>query len=164
MNGTSNTIARTTIREIMSKEVIVVPTHATMAEAAQLLVENDISGAPVVDEVGHCVGVISATDYVQLEQNRESICSDGDFGTVHDLITDQSTGALQVEAHPFGEISRYMSRGVQTIARDATIPEAIQMLNSERINRLIVLDETERPEGVVTSHDLLALVAKCLEG
>ena len=50
------------VKEIMTKDPITVPFDYTVEETAQVLLENKISGVPVVDDSGQLVGVITQTD------------------------------------------------------------------------------------------------------
>ncbi|MBW1732759.1 MAG: CBS domain-containing protein, partial [Deltaproteobacteria bacterium] len=51
-------LTRIKIKEIMTKNPITVPVDFTVAEAAEVLLHNKISGAPVVDHEGKIVGTI----------------------------------------------------------------------------------------------------------
>lgn len=50
------------IETIMSKKVISVPFDYSIDETAELLLENKISGVPVVDNIGNIIGVITQTN------------------------------------------------------------------------------------------------------
>jgi acetoin utilization protein AcuB len=50
------------VKDLMTKDPITVPPDYTAEETAQVLLENKISGAPVVDDNGQVVGVITQTD------------------------------------------------------------------------------------------------------
>ena len=54
----------------MQHEVITIPHDLPFQEAARLLVEEQISGAPVVDGAGRCIGVLSAADIVRGSHGR----------------------------------------------------------------------------------------------
>ena len=56
----------TTVREIMQEDVLTVRPETSVRELTRLLSENGISGVPVVDQGGHVLGVVSATDIVRL--------------------------------------------------------------------------------------------------
>lgn len=55
-------ISEIKIRDIMTKDPITIPIDYTIDEAAQVLLEHKLSGAPVVDHEGQIVGVITQTD------------------------------------------------------------------------------------------------------
>ena len=50
------------VKEIMTKDPISVPPDYTAEETAQVLLDSKISGAPVVDDNGQVVGIITQTD------------------------------------------------------------------------------------------------------
>jgi acetoin utilization protein AcuB len=50
------------VKDIMTKDPIMVPPDYTVEETAQVLLDGKISGAPVVDDNGQVVGTITQTD------------------------------------------------------------------------------------------------------
>jgi acetoin utilization protein AcuB len=55
-------LARIKVRDIMNKNPVTIPVHFTVEEAAEKLLNYGISGAPVVDDRGNVVGVITQAD------------------------------------------------------------------------------------------------------
>jgi acetoin utilization protein AcuB len=55
-------ISKIKVRNIMTKNPIAVSPELTVEETAELLLNNKISGAPVVDDQGEVVGTITQTD------------------------------------------------------------------------------------------------------
>src|SRR5262249_32315515 len=55
---------------LMSHDIVSLPVNMPLREAAQLLINNQISGAPVVNAQGRCVGVLSAFDFLRLAKRR----------------------------------------------------------------------------------------------
>ena len=55
-------ISKIKVKNIMVKNPISVPPDLTVEETAQVLLNNKISGAPVVDDSGQVVGTITQTD------------------------------------------------------------------------------------------------------
>jgi len=55
-------ISKIKVKDIMTKDPITVPFDFTVEEAAEVLMENKISGAPVVDQNGQVVGTITKGD------------------------------------------------------------------------------------------------------
>jgi len=53
-------------KDVMSRHVVYVTKDTPMLEAANLLVINDITGIPVVDEAMHLVGIITERDILDL--------------------------------------------------------------------------------------------------
>lgn len=54
------------ISEIMTRDPITVYTSDTIAEAANLMLENKVSGLPVVEPTGKLVGIITESDIFRL--------------------------------------------------------------------------------------------------
>ena len=50
------------VRDIMTKDPVTVPPDYTVEETAEILLNNKISGVPVVDGEGYVVGIITQTD------------------------------------------------------------------------------------------------------
>jgi len=59
--------------DLMAREVVRLPEEMPMRDAARLLLQNQIAGAPVVDRQGKCVGVLSAFDFLRLSEGRADI-------------------------------------------------------------------------------------------
>ena len=55
-------ISEIKVKDIMTKDPITIPVDETIEEAAELLLDNKLSRAPVVDNDGKLVGVITQTD------------------------------------------------------------------------------------------------------
>ncbi len=55
-------ISNIQIRDIMSKDLVTIPLDYPIDKAARVLLDNRLSGAPVVDNEGQLVGVITQTD------------------------------------------------------------------------------------------------------
>ena len=55
-------VSKIKVRDIMTKDPIMIPDDFTVEETAEILLKNKISGAPVIDSEGHVVGTITQTD------------------------------------------------------------------------------------------------------
>jgi CBS domain-containing protein len=66
MIAPGHTFLELTATDLMARNVVVLPQDTTVREAARVLRQEYISGAPVVDKHGRCVGVLSATDFLRL--------------------------------------------------------------------------------------------------
>ena len=127
------------VADLMTIDPIGVAEDASIEEAQALLASYGISGLPVVDHSGRLVGVISQTD----------LMGDGSI-TMSALVRGNSSG-LRV-----GEL---MSAPAITVTLDATLVEAARMMRDAQIHRLVAIDDEERPIGVLSASDYVALVA-----
>lgn len=55
-------VARLEVGSVMTKNPVTVPPDFTLEETAEILLQNKISGAPVVDDTGKIVGIITKDD------------------------------------------------------------------------------------------------------
>lgn len=148
------------VSDAMTKHVVCVSLHQTMAEAAQVLVENEISGAPVVDEQGRCVGVLSATDFVR---HQRGATTSGESDTESRVVVTRHHEPLFIEEVRNDLVETHMSPAVQSIFHDAFLLDAAQMMCAAHLHRLPVIDEHHRPVGMITSLDLVAAMLKAAE-
>src|SRR4051812_45312239 len=107
-----------TTKDLMSRDVTVIPKEMSLRGAARLLGLTHVTGAPVVDPEGRCVGVLSATDLARWVEcggagcRRHApatppVCSDGQV--------------LAIEALPADAVSCHMSTDLVTATPDAPI-------------------------------------------
>src|SRR5262245_37470948 len=54
--------------DLMSRTLVLVPREMSLAGAARLLSRAQVTGAPVVNAEGACIGVISATDFLSMAE------------------------------------------------------------------------------------------------
>ena len=55
--------------DVVVRDVITVGREDTIADAAKLIAQNDVSALPVVDEEGQLVGIISESDLMSDRQD-----------------------------------------------------------------------------------------------
>ena len=51
--------------QVMTKDCITVTPHTSIEDAAKIMLQNHISGLPVVDDDGTLVGVVSESDFLR---------------------------------------------------------------------------------------------------
>jgi CBS domain-containing protein len=66
MIETARDLLALTAADLMSRNVVELPEHMPLRDAARLLLQNQIGGAPVVDKDGRCVGVLTAIDFLRV--------------------------------------------------------------------------------------------------
>jgi CBS domain-containing protein len=71
MPAKNKTLQQLNAGDLMSADVIRLPEKMPLRDAARMLLQNQIGGAPVVDAKGQCVGVFSAIDFLRLSEMRE---------------------------------------------------------------------------------------------
>jgi len=142
MDPAVNRLLTLKVKDVMTRDVVCVHADQTADEAAARFVRARISGAPVVDAHGVCVGVLSATDYVSPRCPDDSAaCTDGERKSVGDL----------------------MSRGVQSVGPEQTLLTAARLMCIKHLHRLPVLDHESRPVGLLTAMDAVAALVNAID-
>jgi CBS domain-containing protein len=72
MKTTTRTLRALTAADLMSPDVVTLNRRASLRFAARLLRRADVTGAPVVDERGRCVGVLSAVDFLRYAEGESA--------------------------------------------------------------------------------------------
>jgi CBS domain-containing protein len=150
-----------TAADVMSRELVTIPRKMSLHGAAHRLAQSQVSGAPVIDEQGRCVGVLSATDLVRwLDRGDRSARRSGCACT--EVYAPWQM--MEVSELPVDEVERYMTTDLVSVAPDRPLAEVARCMLDARVHRVVVLDEKGRPAGLVTTTDILAAVARGEEG
>jgi CBS domain-containing protein len=145
-----------TAADIMSEQVVMIPREMSLQGAARMLTRAGVSGAPVVDGNGRCIGVLSTTDFMRwVEKDRahadargrgEPICS---AWQIPDVI------------EPTCRVEDFMTRDPVLVAPRTKISVLARMMIDAHIHRVLVVENvTQRPIGIVSSMDILAALAR----
>ncbi len=143
--------------DIMSPDVVMIPREMSLQGAARMLARAGVTGAPVVDVDGRCIGVLSSTDFMHwVEKDRKS-------GKTKET-TEPMCKAWQIPAdsiEPRGRVEDFMTKDPVLVVPNTKIAEMARMMMDAHIHRLIVIDNiSQRPIGIVSSMDVLAAVAR----
>jgi CBS-domain-containing membrane protein len=158
-------IMKLTTKDVMNPHVVSVTDTMHPREVAKIFMEEGITGAPVVDETGHLVGVISQSDLVKYELATEhELTVEAPFcRRPHDDALDPGQG-FQIEELPADTVKDVMAPFLVTVEADTAIREVAARMAKFGIHRLIVVDEDQQLRGIVTSMDVLRWLPEEGEG
>ncbi len=126
-----------TIADIMTTELVTFHPDQNINQAIYTLLEKRISGAPVVDDAGQLVGILSRKDCLRVAFS--SRYHDGWDGQVRD----------------------HMVTGVKTLDASLDIVDAVQFFLDASYRRFPVMRDGELV-GLVSRHDILAALSNNL--
>jgi CBS domain-containing protein len=136
------------VQDLMTTNVLTVPTSAPLKDAAALLASHRISGLPVVDDNRHVLGVLSEGDILFKESGPPERPS-----MLERLLAVPSIGFdPKLAARTVGEA---MSAPALTIGPRRPVTEAATTMIEEGVNRLPVVDDEKHLIGIVTRADLV---------
>jgi len=148
------------VKDVMNPDIMTVADDMTTEELVRFLDEREISGAPVVDSQGHFIGVVSMTDIGRhLSEPAEFVSTHPDF--YRDMVAEMTLeefGERDVEALAV-TVRDVMTPVVHHVAATATVAEAARTMVERHIHRLVVTQDGQ-PVGMITSMDLLRVVAE----
>jgi len=156
MLATTHDLLNLTAADLMSRDVIAIPENMSLKGAARLLRNARISGAPVVDAAGRCIGVLSAGDFVRRVEREDRPAGEPCAG--HGLHSEWEV--IDLETVPVDAVRACMSPDPVTVAPEVSISELARMMLDAHIHRVIVVDADNRPVGIVSSTDLFAAIAR----
>jgi len=150
-------------RDIMQRHVVTVDPETSLLDIHRLFVEEEIHGAPVVDDEGRILGVISAFDLLRaVNEERDTVVSDSSYFRDFLPYSGPDWGASPED---FQErltqrtVSEVMTEGAITVDADASIPEIARTLRSRNVHRVLVV-ERGLLVGIISAMDLMALLEK----
>lgn len=120
--------------EVMSRPVISVHPEDSLEHFMRLVDHHAISATPVIDpEKGQMVGLVSQADVaLRLRSNRRSLAE---------------SQALDV-----------MTPFAFRLLPDKSLQQALEMMVTQSIHRVVLVDDEARPEGILTALDVVRLV------
>lgn len=118
-------IDKVPIQVVMTEKPITIFPDATMPQAAELMVENDISGLPV-ERDGELVGMVTTRDMMRYFSEQDIKATVGDM----------------------------MNRNVLNVHRHHTIGHILEEMNVQGTSRALVYEDNNVPVGIVTRSGL----------
>ena len=140
--------------DVMRHRVVTTTPDATVADAARVMVEQRVSGLPVIDAKGAIVGMVTEGDLLRRAE----------LGTErkrpHWLEFLLGPGRLAGEyAHTHGrKIREVMTEKVVTIDPSTPLESLVELMEKHRIKRIPVV-ERGKIVGIVSRADLLGVLA-----
>jgi len=141
------------VRDVMTTaNVISISKYESVVNVANILAEKNISGLPVVDKENKVLGIITQADIL-------SMVGVGREHTFKDLLK-YMLGEPLHERRVGDHVGDIMTSPALTIRPDASIAEAVRIMDEKRIRRLTVVDEKGELIGILTRADILKAVIK----
>lgn len=126
-----------TAGDIMIPRVISLTVNTYLKDAIRTLLSAKISGAPVVDQDGRLIGIITEEDLIGIV---------GEYG-------------LDFADVPIGQIrslgTSIIVKDVRSVTPDVSLRDIVTTLIIRKVKRLPVIDNNRRVIGVVDRRDVL---------
>jgi len=140
--------------DVMTRTILSAGPETPIAEAIGLMLDNHVSGLPVMDEVGQLVGILTEGDLLRR----------GETGTerhrprwLEILLGPGRLASEYVRTHG-RKVEDIMTREPVSVAPETPLDEIVELMERHRIKRVPVL-EGEKLVGIVSRADFLRALA-----
>jgi CBS domain-containing protein len=155
-----------TARDIMQSSILSIAPNTPLAAVQRMFFEEEIHGAPVVDETGAVLGIVTSMDLVRsgAEQGDDARTRPAAVDYLAEVLEFSPGDWASAEGRLEGYFGGLVAADVMTekpVSVDVTTPVAkvAQALTQNRIHRVLVFDGDQLC-GIVSSSDLVALLAR----
>lgn len=128
------------VQEYMSNKPIQLNADDSLSFVINIFERTHISGAPVVNEQGDYVGVISKTDLVASKLIK-----------LLPRLNEVTAAEIMRPGKPI------------TVSKELPLEQAVDMMLDKQIHRLFVVDETGKIVGVLSSFDVMRAIKRPAE-
>jgi len=139
-----------TVQDVMTSKVNTVGRETPLRDVASLLINNGISGVPVVDAAGEVLGIVSEADFLVKEQGAKAV----HHRRFASLLGETAEARAQMEKLAARTAGEAMTSPAVTIGPSRPIHEAAEIMTGSGINRLPVVKDGCLV-GIVTRTDLV---------
>jgi len=137
-------------KDIMTKKVITINKDASLAELAELLIKNKISGVPIVDKKGELEGIVTEADIIIKESSLPFPLSFSfAFLDSYESYTKSTKEYLKIK------VEEIMSVNVKVAREDMQISKVVNIMINNNVNRLPVIDDDNKLTGIIARADII---------
>ncbi len=150
-----------TARDVMQTHVVALSPDDPMHVAHRLFYEEGIHGAPVIDDSGAVLGMLSSTDILRALTEAKEVSPVDPITYKNDL--DASHDAWGIAPEDFKQrvrdaiVSDYMTEGLVHVAPEMPISALARTMRENQIHRVLVLEDGN-VRGIVSTFDLVQLL------
>src|SRR5438105_3574319 len=145
--------------QIMTRQVTTVGQDTTIVEAAGIMLQNHVSGLPVVSASGKLVGIVSEGDFLR----RAEIGTQRKRSRWLRLLLGPGSAATDFVHEQGRKVGEVMTPEPFTVTEDTPLENIVQLMEKHNIKRLPVL-RGDQIVGIVSRSNLLQAVAGLARG
>lgn len=142
------------VRDVMTRKVLSIEPDASVLQAVRSMLQNRISGLPVVDSAGHLIGIVTEGDFLR---RAETATERKRPRWLEFLLGSGRLANEYVHTHA-RKIADIMTLDPVTVTEDTSLEDVVQLMEKHRIKRLPVLRE-KLVVGIVSRANLLHALA-----
>ena len=151
-------------RDIMHQNVVKVPCNMTIQELEELFETRRITGAPVVDDFGKLLGVVSETDIVRFDASHprhqetphsyfKAAWEEGESPAEREDLEDYDVTSDKT-------VEEIMTPWTISAHEDTPISEVARIMVDRQVHRVLIVGEDLQLKGIITTMDIARVVAE----
>ena len=148
----------TTARDIMTAEVITVNVSMSVRELAKLLSDKNISGAPVVNERGRVIGIVTENDLID-QTKKVHIPTVMAFFDSFLFLENPEKLEKDLKKMAASTVGDICSRVVVSVESTTPLDELATVMAEKSVHTLPVIDD-ESLVGVIGKSDIIRTLAQ----
>lgn len=154
-----------TAAELMSRDVVTLDDRDSLQEAMKIMTEQHVSGVPVTDAAGHCLGVISTSDIVAfIEADQEELEGTSPPSGAWFNPETQKWEESMFSPDLLGEydavpVTDAMTSDPLAVKPTTAVNEVARLMVDNEVHRVFVVDGQQRLEGVISAFDFVEMIA-----
>ncbi|MCP3892390.1 MAG: CBS domain-containing protein [Desulfobulbaceae bacterium] len=140
-------------KDIMTRNILTALSETTVAELAELLATNNIGGAPVIDEDGNLLGVVTENDLID---QKKKVHIPTVVTILDSVIYLESPEKMENEIKKIAglTVGDIYSKDVITVEEDTPMEEIATIMSEKGVHTLPVMNE-EKLVGVIGKQDII---------
>jgi len=162
-------MTNTKAADVMVRKVVTLQPDDLLADAAAVLLHNQISGAPVLDEFGACQGILSVSDVIHAEEEvaeeaqefANSSFWNSNLALPPSVYAEKLKDLRDKTAPPASRpVSRFMTSNLVTVEEDTSLETVVQYMVDAHVHRVLVVNEGRCLRGLISMTDVLAALMR----
>jgi CBS domain-containing protein len=149
--------AQVTARDLMREEVVTIADSAPLSEVERVLADHKISGAPVTDEAGRIVGILSWRDVIDRYVEDDSARPRREPGYFHlssEEMQEEDFDEFELPEEAEETARDVMNAELFSVSPGAGLREIASVMAKHRIHRVLV-EERGRFLGILSTLEIL---------
>ena len=146
------------VKEVMTKAVVSVNRDSTIDEIAQVLIDNKVSGLPILSDGGYLIGIVTEGDLLRREMSPRLPEFINILGAViyYHGVERYNEDFKKILAQTASDI---MTEDLITVKEDTDISEVARLMLNNNIKQIPVVDGSKLI-GIVSRADIVKLLLK----
>ena len=138
------------VKDIMTAPVVVITEERPLSEAVDRMLAKGLKRLPVVDGDQQLTGILSRLDIFRI--------------VMHEAPDWRAFSARNVEVENLKQVGDILRQDVHAVLPETPIDEVIRIIDDNDLQRVVVVDETGKLQGLISDRDLLRYFKPKQEG